>query len=270
MNVQIHNYLNYKNFMVDWIDSQPHKGRGQKSRLAEQLGCRPSYLSQILRGEMELSAEQSVKAARFIGLNQRESRFFRLLTDHSRAGSEDLRAQLQAEIDEARALLSDHGHRVGATRKLEEDAQSKYYSSWQYGAVHMMLTVPWLRTKEAIAKALRLDESRIASILRYLVQCGLAKEQDGGEFDVGDARLHAKPRSDEANRHHSNLRTLALASLQNPDERGLYFSSIISLSKADRLRVRKRLIEVMEQIQIDIEPSPAEEVLVFNIDLFSL
>lgn len=159
---------------------------------------------------------------------------------------------------------------MGASRTLASEDQSLYYSSWHYAAIHIMVTIPGLNTRETIAGALNLDEERVAAVLRYLTQVNLVSETDHGQFAVGNAVIHANPKSRNAVQHHNNLRSLSLQSLQNPKDEDLYFSSFVSLSKADRPRVRQRLLDVIDQIQKDVLPSNAEELTVLNIDFWGL
>jgi hypothetical protein len=217
---------------------------------------------------MHLSAEQGVRAARFLGLRPLEARYMRLLIEYARAGTDELRKMLAEELEELREQMNDFGQRVGADPKIAEDVERTYYSSWHYAVVHVMLTVPRLRTKERLAAALDLSEPRVAEVLSFLVAAGLATELDGGSYGVGSVRMHARAHSPEAVRHHANLRTLSLATLQDPEESDLYFSAVISLSAADQALVRQRLVDAVERIQIDLQPSPSEEVLFLNIDLY--
>src|SRR5688500_2310705 len=90
----------YRRFITAWLDAQPRRGYGMRSRLAEAMGCRLSYLSRVMEGAAELSPEQALRGASFFGLTRAENKLFRLLVDLERGGTPDLRAAIREEIEE--------------------------------------------------------------------------------------------------------------------------------------------------------------------------
>lgn len=59
MRKDIFDYDDYKKYLHDLLLSQPSKGHGFRSRLAEVAGCRVSYVSQVLNQDMDFSLEQA-------------------------------------------------------------------------------------------------------------------------------------------------------------------------------------------------------------------
>ena len=67
---------------------------------AQVLGMNPGFLSQVLHGKRRLSDAKAIKIAEILGMEDRESRYFRLLVRRDTAKSEALRRSIEAELAE--------------------------------------------------------------------------------------------------------------------------------------------------------------------------
>ncbi len=144
-----------------------------------------------------------------------------------------------------------------------------FYSSWIYGAIHVMLTIPEFQTKEAIAKYLNLSLKKTAEILEFLVSIGLAKQSVSGRFEIGEARIHLGSDSPLISKFHTNWRMQAIRSLEKEDlKEDLHYSSAVTLSEEDFLKIKSLLVKHIEEIKAIIRDSSAEGVHCFSIDLF--
>lgn len=267
----IFDYRDYKAYLQAYIDSKPKGGRGVRLALANHIGSPVSHISQIFNGKSQLSLEQAEGVNEFVGHTDDEAQFFLLLVQKGRAGTPALKKRLDLQIQqiiERRLLLKD---RLGVKQPLTKEAQATFYSSWLYGAIHVMLTIPKFQNKESISKHLGLSVKRVNEILQFLVSVGLAVQKENGRFDVGTARIHLGSESDLISKFHTNWRMKAIQSLESENANlDLHYSSAVTISEADFLKIKSLLVKSIEETKTIIKDSPAESVFSFCIDMFRI
>lgn len=259
----------YRGYLEAWLESQPQRGRGLRSRMAEVIGTQTGFITQVFQGAAEFSLEQGLKIAHWIGLDGVTKEFFLLLLQRDRAGTPELRAHFQtlmARILESRRDLS---QRLDVKTAPSELDQATYFSSWVYAAVHVALTCEGLDSAERIADHLRLPLAVVRKALEFLLQAGLATE-DGGRLRTGEARMHLGTTSPHLLKHHLNWNLRAMHALEADLAGGLHYSSVVSLSKDDIEKLRELLTEALNRSKKIIRDSPGEEVCGLTVNLFAL
>jgi uncharacterized protein (TIGR02147 family) len=242
---------------------------GVKSAMAKSLGCQPTYVSQVMHGKAHLSLEQGEVLNEFFSHSKEEAFFFLLLIQKDRSGTKRLKDFFQEQIDEVlqkRLVLT---KRLGSKETLSEVHQSTYYSSWIFAAVHIALTIPELRTREALANHFNLPLRKITEALTFLQSAGLVKAS-GGEFEVTTAQIRLGNDSKNILKHHTNWRLQAAESLDREQITDLHYSGVVSLSAADVLKVKNMLLETVKESQDLIKDSKEEELFAISMDFFSL
>jgi uncharacterized protein (TIGR02147 family) len=168
MKKELFDYKDYKSYLEAYIRSQPKGGRGVRIALANFISSPVSHVSQVLNGNSQLTLEQGEAVNSFIGHTDEESHYFLLLIQLSRAGTSSLKRRFESQIQlilEKRLVLKD---RLGVKQMLSKEDQVEFYSSWFYGAVHVMLTIPEFQTKESISRYLGLSLKKTNEILEFL------------------------------------------------------------------------------------------------------
>lgn len=268
MAIDIFETHHYRDYLISKVGGKDRR-TGVKSRLAETLRCQASFLSQVLNGKAELTPEQAVEANRFFGHSPEEANFFILLVLQARAGSKDLRAhyahQLR-EIQSRRLLLS---KRLEKNNVLTDGQRSIYYSSWHYAAIHVAVTIPELRSKDALTKYFRLPVMKVNQVVDFLVSIGLLLNA-GGELTTGTSEIFIGTDSSLILKHHANWRVQAIDSLDREGPEDLHYSGAFSLSRHDLIQVKKILMKTIQDTLAVIKPSKEEELCSFSVDLFSL
>lgn len=259
---------NYRDFLDKRL---PISGpsRGQRTRLAEALGVQGAFISQVLRGKLDLSLEQATKTAEFLELGEEESDYFLLLVHHARAGSEKLRAYYQEKLNSIIARRKEIQSRVKSTEQISESDQAKYFSSWIYGAIHAALTIPELQTRQALAKRLRLPMKVIDQYLDFLIGLGIA-EQNSDKIQAGKTRIHINNANPNILKHHSNWRTRCLQALERQEEADQHYTCVMSISRKDAEKIKSMWLEFLSKIEPVITASPEEEIFGITWDLFRL
>ena len=259
----------YKEYLLAVEASKLVTAKGFRSKLAQAAGCNSPFVSHVLNGGADFSLEQAFKLHHLLGHEDEEARFFLLLVQKDRAGTPELKQFYQAQITavlEARSVIK---NRLKVKEKLSLEDKVRYYSSWEYGAAHVFLTLPTCQTLEALEKKLGISRARTLQVLNNLVKMGLV-EQRQHRYLVTDARIHIGSDSELVAQHHTNWRLRALQSLSAKSADDLHYSSSITVSQADAKKLRAMMADFIASATKVIDPSPAEEAFSFCLDFYHL
>lgn len=266
--MSIFKYLNYREYLRDRIESLPSKGRGELLRIAKTAGVHSSILSQVFQGSRELTSEQAVAIAGHFELNETETQYFLLLAQWERAGTEKLKGVLKREIDRIRAEQTQVALRIPQSQSLSQEQKAIFYSSWYYSAVRVLSSIVEWKNVEAMRKRLNLTREQFTAIERFLVEHGLCKEQQGA-LSPGPQSTHIDGTSPLVARHHANWRIKAME--RHPTiahDRELAFTSPMSLSRADAIKMRALALDFISDACKVADPSPPESSYCLNLDWF--
>lgn len=265
---QITEYNDYRKLLTDWIESLPNRGRGVRSQLAQAMGCRIAFVTHVLSGRADLSAEQSEAATRFFGWTGAEQEFFLLLVQYNRAGTPTLREFYLAQIQKLRARLARQSSKLGIRGALGKEAQAIYYSHAHYTAIHLLTLIPEMQTPPAIAKRLGIAERSVHEVLSALVGMGLVR-RDGARYIATESAIHLEKNSPFIPQHHANWRLRAIESFGNSrNEENMHYSYVLTCGKKDLDRIKMKLREALREVIADIQASPNETLAAINLDCF--
>ena len=261
-------FENYKNFVNAWLSAQPKKGHGLRRKMAEAIHTQTGYITQVLSGSAHFSAEQGLRLANFFGLPPEEREFFLLLLQLDRAGTSDYREFISSQIKKAREDRRNLSKRFKAKTFPSDKDQSRYFSSWLYACIHVMVTCERFQSsRRTIASALGIPITRATEIIDFLVQSGFIREQ-GGKLVAGEARAHLGTDSPFLSRHHLNWNLLALQKILTDPTTNLHYSSVVSLSKADVDAFREIFTRALDRSNKIVADSPGEQVFAFTLNFF--
>ena len=265
MDLSVFEHTDYKHYLAAIGDSRP---RGFRKALAAATLCQTAYISHVLNGPGHFNLEQAEAAARFLNMNRDETRYFLAIVEYGRAGTTSLKEVLGEQIDEMRERQLQLKKRVGIQATLSRENQAVYYSSWHYAAVHMATTVPSLRSRPALGRALRISPRKLNSVLDFLVSVGLLA-RSGELYLPGSTLLHLERDSPFIFQHHANWRSQALASLhEEHSDTAVHYSSVVTLSAEDARKVRSLITQNLgEWIEV-VKESKEEEVFGLCLDFF--
>lgn len=242
-------------------------GRGFQGRLAVAAGCKPSYMSQALKGEVMLTMDHAMGLSRMLNHDRDETRYFLELVALSRAGTEALREWHGTNLKQLRSAREDFAHRFERIGHRHLQDVGAYYAAWYWSAVHVALSVPTLRTVDALTVQLGLPKELIVNVLNGLNELGLAV-CDGDEWRQTQRRIHLPKDSAWTTNNHFNWRHKAIEDIQLGRSESLHFTGIHSLSRKDVSTLRNILFRAIEAMQVVVNPSPEEQVVCFTADLF--
>lgn len=266
---RIYEYTSYIQYLAEVL-AISGASRGMRSRLAAHLRCQTAFISQVLHGQAHFSLEHALGVAEFLSLDAHESHFFMLLVHKGRAGSKALASYYEEQIEEIREQRRLVRARIQVKQTLSIEDQATYYSAWYYAAIHVMLSIPALQSKGALADYLRLPVALVSRCVDFLVSTGLAVDAGGGGFKIGNARIHIGNDATLISRHHANWRTRTLVSLDQIAKEDLHYSSVVTLADVDAEKIRGMLLDAIERSEPILKESKEEGVFVMAMDFFRL
>ena len=270
-NLSVFEYQDYREYLQNYIRSRPHQGHGEKSKMALAIRCHNAYLSQILSGKSELSSEQAHDLARYLGLNGEEIDYFLLLVHYFRAGTEQLKKyyeQKMQEVEQRRSMLQ---NRITYEKTLSKEDQFTYFGTWYYSVIHLMVsTMTGFQNAHELEKALNLPANVVRDVLHFLEKCGLIERKEKG-FGKGPVDIYLEAGSPMLVPHHINWRMQAIRSLDAVKDEDFHYSSVVTIHPEDWVKIRKKLMESIEQVRKTVSDSKNETVVAsLNLDWFQV
>lgn len=267
-NHSLYEYKSYKEYLGSLAGPRNERS-GHRAAMAKALRCQPTYISQVLYGNAHLSLEQAEQLSEHLGFTRDEKQFFILMIQKDRSGTKSLESFFNEQMQELlrkRMILTE---RLGTKTVLSEAQQTVYYSSWQYAAIHIALTIPELQTASSLSENFRISKSRLNTILDFLLSAGLAK-QEGSRYLTGDVQVRVGNSSPNIIKHHANFRHQAIDSLERETLQDLHYSGVVSLSKEDAVKIKDETLKFIQGALKTIRASKEEELFCLNIDFFNL
>lgn len=263
----IFEYTSYREYLQSWIEAQGDRAYGLKGRMASALSISSSLVSQVLKGDKTLTPDQTSDLTDFLGLAELEADYLHLLVEADRAGNARYREKLNRKIVALQQQSQRIGKRVPRHKELSEEQKAIYYSSWLFTGVRNLTAVPGFNQAEAIAEHLHLEVAVVHRVLRFLLENGLCREEEG-KISYGPASTHVDRESPFVNKHHQNWRFQAINTMERKREADVFFTSPMSLSVEAAEEIKKLLPTVIQNVMKIAGPSPSEVTTCLNIDWF--
>lgn len=269
MKKNIFDFEEYKPYLEAVIQAQPLQGHGYRAKLADGIGCQRAFVSQVLQGNSHFNLEHADRVNQFLEHSEAEADFFLLLVQKARAGTPSLEKQFARQVRKVREARLVLKNRMAHETEFSSEDKQRYYSSWQYGAVRIAASVPELRTREAMAKRLRIPLARLDQILEFLVHCGFLRLEGDTYHDLAN-HMHLGNDSALIAKHHTNWRLRAMQSLDQDGANDLHYSTVMSISKEDANHFKKYCVEFLDSLQPKISRSKEETVCALGLDWYEL
>lgn len=264
---EVDDYRTYIGFRAE--TSLPR--RGALSRMAAAAGCHLSYLSQVMAGTTNLTADQASGLAHHWGLGSDETEILLTLVHAERASTPRLRAFYAKKIDALRKVRAVLSQRLANDEPETATPTSVlFYSDAIYGVIHLALTLPDCRTLEKLSAKLGLSEKRLKGILAQLQAWGLVAEdpRTPGAYHATKRSLHLPAESPLCAVNHHNWRMKAVEDSRTMTEDHLHYTALHTLSREDARRLRSLVLDFLEETRRIVGPSPEEEMVCLLVDYF--
>ncbi len=266
--MDIFKHKTYKEYFKSYLNEYHHKGI--VSSVAKACGCDRTYLSQVLTGKSELTADHVINFSQNMNLNEIESEFLLTLLLHDRSASSSVRKSLKAKIDRLRddsEQLSKKIKKNFKIKSLDDEIRNVYYSNWLYPAVHILTSIPEFQTIDKIANKLQCSPSIIQGILVYLVDTNLIKKEKEN-YIHSDEDIYLSIDSPQNFPHHLNWRVKAVERTMARED--IHYTCLYSVSKNEVESLRDQIVQLIETQRKQARSSGTEEICVFCCDFFKL
>lgn len=247
----------------------PNQGYGQLRKLAEAIGVHSTLISQILNGSKNLTVDQAILTSNFIGMNDHETEYFIHLVHLDRAGPAKTKDFLRRQIQKLKREAQDLNVRRAKEARLTEEQRSIFYSHWSYSAIRQLTAIKGNQESESLAKELKLPLQYVRQVIQFLLKSGLCVEGKQG-LTIGPASTFIEKDSPWTRVHHANWRHQALAAMDSQKDEDFFFTSPLTLSKADAEKIKGMIVNFLESTNSVIDPSPSEELYCLNLDWFKV
>lgn len=265
--MNIFDFEHYKTYVLNRIRSMPRGGHGEFRHIAKSLRVHPTMVSQIFRGDKELTREQAVELCEHFGMADYESQYFLALVDLERAGTKKLKQRIQAQLTALKAASLKLSARMPAEKKLTDEARATFYTNWQYSGIRLLSSIEGYQTVDSIADYFGIPKSRVGKIIEFLVGHGLCVSEDG-EIRMGAKQTHLEADSPLIQRHHANWRIKAMQAHESLSAEELCYTGPMSISKKDFEKIRELIAQTVQQTT-KIAVNSGEEILAcLNVDWF--
>ena len=263
--MRIFEFSDYRIFVAQTVRALPKAGRWEFLKIAKHLRIHTSTLSQVLSGIKNFTLDQACALADYFGFNELETQYLLHLVELERAGTERLRATLKKQMAQIRERSRALSEVVPGKRALSEEEKAVFYSNWFYPGIWALTSIPSHQTQDAISKYFRLPRLLVNRVVSFLLSTGLCVEE-GGFLRPGTTYVHLEADSPLIGRHHASWRQKAIERHPVLTETEIAYSSPMSLSKQDAEKIRKLVVEWVEQANKIRDPSPCEVLYFLNID----
>ena len=263
----IFEHTDYKPYLSARLEE---KGYGARKRLSEAMGVQPSFVAQVLNGDVHLSPEQTEEANQFLLHSEMEASYFFTLVQYCRAGTPKLKHRLFGDLEELRAKSKSLKHRLKKAPKVNEADMLRYYSSWIYMATHALCSMDEFNSAREIAQRLDVGQQQIEAVLAHLESNGLIKKTRG-KISVEKNSFHLDGDSPLVIQHHGNWRMKAMRSFEKLNADNLHYTSVITVSNREKEEIREVLLAAIEKVREIIAESNRQELMLsFCTDLFEV
>lgn len=257
-------FEDYKDLLLQIIAGSEKKGRGLSAKLAQHLSVHNTYMTHVLRGESHLSVEQAIKVCDFFVFSELETDFFLQLVQQNRAGDQKTKMFFDKKLEALRREGLKLKVQLRKNSTLSPEEQAIFYSDWTYSAVRLSTALPEGRTIDEIAKLLGLPERKVKRIIDFLLKTGLCK-QEPARLTYGTFSTYVGSDSPFAKKLHDNWR-LRTISYGPSNEEDLLFTSAVTLTKNDFLKLRETLLTAIKTVEKVTDDSEPKILAYINLD----
>ena len=115
----VFDFRSYRDFLKARLPTTG-PSRGLRSKVAEHLGVKGAFISQVLGGKQNLSLEQAIKLADFLSMAPEEEDYLVLLVNFERAGSQRLQEHLEKKVRRIQESRKEIKSRIKSEPRVSE------------------------------------------------------------------------------------------------------------------------------------------------------
>lgn len=265
--MSIYKFEDYKEFFNHWVSSLPKQGHGEYRRVSLALNVSTTMISQVFKGDKELSMELACDLCEHLNMTEEETDYFLLLVEYRRAGSVKLQKRLGKQIKDRKEKAQKLENRLKKEAELTEEQRAIFYSSWMYSGIRMLASCENFNDSESIANRLNLPRNQVQKVLDFLIQIGLLVQKKA-DLEIGPARVFLGSSNMLVTKHHQNWRLQGFNKMVSSEDKNLFYTCPMSLSEKVAEDLRHEISSLIDRSLKLVGPSKSETARCLNIDWF--
>lgn len=215
-----------------------------------------------------MSLDQCELMSEFLNLTGEETEYFFDLQIYERASAPSLRKRYKRRIDAVRLERTQIKRAIGkATSEIGEVDQERFYSSYLYGLIHVLVSLPQFQTKDKLLGVLGVSSEVLDDLIQFLIRIGVLLLK-GNLLLPGPLHVHLNKESKLIWRHHANWRLATLQKCEFGDKNNLHYSLVFSCSEQDAQLIREKILKQLSEINTRIADSKEEAAFVYCFDFY--
>lgn len=266
MSLNLFDFTDYRDYFKERISPQKH-GRGQQSACAKILRLHPSFLSQVVANQKDLSLDQAMALATYWGLSIDDTEYWLELVALSRAATHELKTFHQQKLKKLKAEKLSLKKDFSAAKTLQPLDQAIFYSHWMYSAIRIMISIPEEKNNSpyTLSKKLNIPLTMVNQAIDFLLQSGLI-QWSGDNLVITDKVTQIKNHSPSAFNHYRNWRLKALERVHLFGDTESMVTATVSISRKNAAAVNELIKKFTLEVKKLIDESHPEEFRCLNID----
>lgn len=241
-------------------------------KMAAACGIQKTYLSKVLNTSVHLNPDQLFTACEYLKLNATETEFVLLMRECEVATNSKRANLLKAKIKKIRSDVLKTESAISVKNESSVDSRKwEYYTDVDLQLVHMFLTIPsYAKNPNQICQHIGIDSLRLQAILIKL-QDWLIIRYEEGLYQVSDPKLHLPEDSPVFMAFGILQRIKTLEKLRrskNEKSDDYFFSVVFSASTKLQSTFKRKILDVLKELQASVIESKSEELYQLNIDFF--
>jgi uncharacterized protein (TIGR02147 family) len=271
--VNVYKELSYRAVIREAVAERKKLDQGVTfQNLAAHARIPKSYLSKVLGGGAELSADQMYLVCDYLRLEAEPRDYLLLLLEHDRSGVQPRKAELLRRIKAVQARhLKTQAYVSAETVESSSEGLSDYYLDPIHQIVHVATGVARFGTHlEQLADELLLTPRRLLQVMTRLEEMGFV-ERDGatGAYKTVRKNLHLSRDSKLFKAWRNQLRTMSLGRLNALEADEAYsFTAVFTGSETLKRDIQTDILGMIGGIEKKVGASPKDGAYQLAIDLF--
>lgn len=272
--MQAYEFEDYKDALKALLNGRKAQfgSRFTFEKMAIACGVQKTYLSKVINGSGQLSADQLYAASEFLELPVAETDYLQQVRDLQLAQNPSRQALLKKRLDDLRSKRLKTEALIEVEN--EQNVQNRlweYYSDIDLQLVHLFLTVPHYATDaDQICDKIGISEDRLKAILLKLQNWKII-EFAKNKYVANDPKMHLPEDSPAFLAFGILTRIKTLEKLRRRDAQhsaDYFFSVFFSAETAFQDRLKKMLLQLLKETQAEVVEAKAQQVYQLNIDFF--
>src|SRR5690606_8998874 len=114
---------------------------GRRKQMAAAIGVHTTLVSQMLAERVDFSLEQAEALNRHLGHTDEESDYFLTMVMKARSGTAQLRERFRRKLDVQQEARQKIKERLKPEATIAPEDRERFYSSYIYGAIHVLTSI---------------------------------------------------------------------------------------------------------------------------------